>query len=243
MPTNISSPMTYMQLNTYLQTIIVDQAPSTDYTVILPAVIQDAEQRIYRDMDFISTRTIDSTGALTAGNRNFTLPTDTVVFLVVQGVSVLPVGSTFGTTGKQTVLDPVSLDDIDWTWPDPTVQKLPGKWTMLNDTTIVVGATPDQNYPVVITGTFRPASMSAANQTSYIGNIYPDLLVKACMIFLAGYQRDFGQQSDNPQLAVSWKTEYADALKSAMSEEQRRKGQGQGWEHFSPTPEATPPRT
>jgi hypothetical protein len=78
--------MNYTQLLTYLEDIIQDQAPSADFSTIIPAAIQDAEQRIYRDMDLIATRTIDSTAALTAGNRNFTLPTDVVVFLVVQGV-------------------------------------------------------------------------------------------------------------------------------------------------------------
>lgn len=238
MPTNSSSPMNYTTLQTYLETILIDQAPSADFTTILPAAIQDAEQRIYRDMDFVNTRTIDSTGALTAGNRQFTLPTDQVVFLVVQGVSLMAVGGSFGVT-KATPLEPVSLDDIDFTWPDPTVQKFPNKWAMLNDAAIVVGATPDQAYPVSITGTFRPSSMSSQNTTTYIGNIYPDLLVAACMMFLTGYQRDFGAQSDDPKMAMSWENVYQDRLKSAKAEEVRRKGEGVNWA-ASPTPMAVP---
>lgn len=239
---NVSAPMNYATLNTYLQTILVDQAPSTDFTTILPAAIQDAEQRIYRDMDFVNTRYVDSSGALIGGNRLFTLPTANVTFLVVQGVSVLPVGSTFGTSGKQTVLEEVSLDDIDWTWPDPTVQQLPSKWAMVNDTTVAVGATPDQAYPVVVTGTFRPAFISSTNTTDYISTVYPDLLVAACMCFLTGYQRDFGSQADDPKLAMSWEQVYQARLKTALAEEQRRKGSSVGWSPFSMT-EATPPRT
>lgn len=240
---NISSPMNYTTLNTYLQTLIVDQGPTTDYQTILPAVIQDAEQMIYRDMDFIATRTVDTTGALTIGARDFVLPAVNTIILVVQGVSIItPFTATFD-TGKQVSLYERNLDGIDSLWPDAAYQAQPEDWCMKTDAIICVGPRPDQAYPVAITGTFRPASMSPSNLTSYIGNIYPDLLVNACMVFLAGYQRDYGQQSDDPKLAMSWQEKYTMALKSALSEEQRRKGQGAGWAPFSPTPEAAPPRT
>ena len=240
---NTSSPMNYTTLNTYLQTLLIDQAPSADYTTILPAAIQDAEQRIYRDMDFISTRSVQATTALTSGTREYTLPTTNVTFLVVQGISLItPYTSSFG-VGKQNPLDEVSLDYIDSVFPDPSVQGLPSCWAMRDDAVIVVGQYPDLAYPVVITGTFRPSSMSATVTTSYIGNVYPDLLVAACMVFLTGYQRDFGAQSEQPQMSLSWEALYQSRLKSAMSEEQRRKGQGEGWKPFSMTPEATPPRT
>lgn len=235
--------MNYDELNTFLQTLIVDQAPSADYETILPAAIQDAEQRIYREMDFLATRTVQSTTTLTATKRLYLLPTTNVIILVVQGVSVItPFGSAF-LTGKQVPLEPVSLDYVDSAFPDPSVQGVPSVWAMLDDKAIVVGQTPDQAYNVAITGTFRPASMSPTNETTYIGNIYPDLLVAACMIFLSGYQRDFGAQSDDPKMAISWEQLYQTRLKSALSEEQRRKGAGTGWSPFSPTPEATPPRT
>jgi hypothetical protein len=235
--------MTYDQLNTYLQTILPDQGPSTDYTTILPAAIQYAEQRIYRDMDFVATRTVDSPTNFVAGSREFTLPTSAHTILVVQGVSAMtPVGSTT-TNGKQNILEQASLDYIDSTWPDVTLQGVPDTWAMKNDAVIVVKPTPDQNYNAAITGTFRPTAMSATNETTYIGNVYPDLLIAACMIFLAGYQKNYGAQGDDPRQAMSWETQYGIQLKNALSEEQRRKGQGVGWVPFSPAPEAQPPRT
>lgn len=238
-----TTPMTYAELNTYLQTLIVDQGPSPDYTIILPAAIQDAEQRIYLDMDFINTRTVNSGSNFTTGSRTFVLPTTPSTILTLQGVAAItPSTATTPAQGTRNQLEPVSLDFIDSTWPTESMTGLPDSWAMLNDASIVVKPTPGEAYPVELTGTFRPNPMSATNTTTYIGNTYPDLLVAACMIFLLGYQRDFGQQSDQPQAAVSWQSTYNDRLKLALGEEQRRKGSSAGWSPFSPT-EATPPRT
>lgn len=239
-----TTPMTYDQLNIYLQTLLVDQAPSTDYTTILPAAIQDAEQRIYLDMDFLNTRTTWSSTKFTAGSRTYTFPTTPSVVMVVQGVAAItPASAASPAAGTRNQLEPVSLDYIDSTWPTESSTGLPDSWTMLNDVSLVVKPTPDQTYPVEITGTFRPNPMSNANQNSYIGNVYPQLLVAACMVFLSGYQRDFGQSSDDPKLAMSWETLYTERLKQALAEEQRRKGSGTGWAPFSETPMAQPPRT
>jgi hypothetical protein len=236
--------MNYNTLNTYLQTLIVDQAPSADYTTILPAAIQDAEQRIYLDMDFLNTRTTWASNAFTSGSRTFTLPTSPSTVMVLQGVAAItPHTAATPAQGTRNQLEAVSLDYIDSTWPVEASTALPDSWAMLNDASIVVKPTPDQAYPVELTGIFRPNPMSATNTTTYIGNTYPQLLVAACMIFLAGYQRDYGQQADDPKLAVSWQTMYQSQLKLALAEEQRRKGSSTGWSPFSETPLATPPRT
>ena len=163
--------------------------------------------------------------------------------MVVQGVAAItPASAVSPAAGTRNQLEPVSLDYIDSTWPTEATTGLPDSWAPFNDASIVVKPTPAQSYPVEITGTFRPNPMSVANPTTYIGNTYPDLLVAAVMIFATGYQRDFGQQSANPQMAVSWQQIYNDRLKIALGEEQRRKGSGVGWSPFSAT-EAQPPRT
>lgn len=235
--------MTYDQLNTYIQTLVVDQAPSADYVTIFPAAIQDAENRIYRDLDFVATRTVQSPTNFITGNRDYTLPTSNVTILVVQGISVVtPVGQSFG-TGKATPLEPVSLDYIDSCFPDPSVQGVPTVWAQKDDKVVTVGQTPDNTYNVAITGTFRPTPMASNNQTTYIGNTYPDLLVAAVMYFITGYQKNYGAQSDDPKMAMSWESTYQARMVTTLAEEQRRKGQGVGWSPFSKTPDATPPRT
>lgn len=237
--------MNYATLNTYLQTLIVDQAPSTDYTTILPAAIQDAENRIYRDLDFLATRTVNPTSSFTTGSRNLTIPTSPTTIIVLQGVAQITPSGSSPSAGTRNQLEVSTLDFIDYVWPTESTKGLGEYWAMRDAATIVVAPTPDQNYVAELTGIFRPTPMSASNTNTYIGDVYPDLLVNACMSFLSGYQRDFGAQGsvDDDSLATSWEKKYQDSKNSALAEEQRRKGSSVGWSPFSATPLATPPRT
>lgn len=235
--------MNYDTLNTYLQNLIQDQAPSADYTQILPAVIQDAEQRIYRDMDFLATRTVNSGLMFTIGSRSLMLPTTSTDIIVIQGCAQISPGGNTPSQGTRNALEPTTLDFIDFVWPTESVTG-PGEYfTLLNNATLIVGPTPDQDYIAEITGTFRPAPMSPSNETSYIGNFYPDLLLAACTMFLFMWQRDFAPTGDNPEAPMSWETTYKERLKSALEEEQRKKFQSTGWSPFSTAPLSQPQRT
>ena len=242
-----TTPMDYNTLLGYLASLLEYDVADTNFTGIMPAAIQDAEQRIYLSMDFLNTRSVNSGSTFTAGSRTFTLPTTPSTIMVLQGVAAITPAGAAPAAGTRVQYEPVSLDFIDSTWPQESLTAAPvvgvAAWAMLNDASIVVKPTPDANYSVELTGTFRPVPMGPMNLTTYISSVYPQLLVAACMIFLAGWQRDFGQQSDNPQLAVSWKEMYATQLQLAMDEEQRRKGAGTGWTPFPATPDAAPPRT
>lgn len=236
--------MTYDQLNTYLQTLLVDQAPSADYTAILPSAIQYAENRIYREMNFLATRVANTTGVTVSGTRSFTIPTSPSTIIIVEGVAIItPAGQTNPRLGKRVWLEPISRDALDMTWPTESQTGLPDSYAMKTDAVIDFKPTPDGAYTVELLGIFRPTPMSSGQQTSYIGQVYPDLLIAACMIYLSGYQRDFGAQTADPQMAVSWESQYGIEFKSAFDEEQRRKGAGVGWSPFQPTPEAQPART
>lgn len=237
------TPMTYSTLVTYLGQLLQYDGTESDFLAILPAAIQDAEQRIYLAMDFLNTRSVNSGSAFTPNSRTFTLPTSPSTIMVLQGVAAISPAGSVPSAGKRNQLEQASLDFIDSTWPTESMTDLPDTWAMLNDASIVVKPTPDAAYACELTGTFRPVPMSDSNQTTYIGNTYPQLLVASCMIFLAGWQRDYGQQSDDPKLAVSWKDIFSSQLEIALQEEQRRKGQGVGWVPFSETPQAQPPRT
>ena len=236
--------MNYDTLNTYLQTLLVDQAPSVDYTTILPAAIQDGEGRIYREMDFLATRTVSNALTFTAGSRTLALPTSpSTVIKVLQGVAAISPAGVTAANGTRNQLEEASLDYIDFTWPTESQTGLPDTWAMLDAANIVVKPTPAVSYGVELTGTFTPTPMSATNENSYIGTNYPDLLVAACMTFLTAYQRDWGASSEDPRMGLSWEQHYQTLFKSAYAEEQRRKGDSTGWTPFSETPLATPPRT
>jgi hypothetical protein len=113
---------------------------------------------------------------------------------------------------------------------------------MLNTTTILLGPWPDGGYTIEIVGTTRATPLSNANQSNYLSNQLPDVYIAAAMIFASGWMRNFGAQMDNPQMAMSWETQYQNLLKSATVEEFRRKFQASAWSSMSPAVVATPTR-
>lgn len=225
--------MTYNQLLVYLENLLVDAAPSTDFTSILPAAIQYSEDRIYRELDLLSTRTSDTSVALTPSSRNATCPS---AINVVEGISLLtPVGNT-PPTAARSVLERASLDFIDFTYGASEASTgTPLYFAMKSATGIVFAPTPASAWKIEITGTAQPTAMSLSNQTTYLGNNYPDLLLAGCMVFLTGWQQNFGASSDNPQMAMSWETQYNKLFSSANEEVQRQKSQDPNWTPFAPT--------
>src|SRR5262249_15446911 len=107
---------------------------------------------------------------------------------------------------------------------------------------INLGPTPDQVYGTEVVATTRPNALSASNSSTWLTMNVPELMTAACMVFLAGYMRDFGSQSDNPQMAQSWESQYGVLLKSMSVDSLRMKFQSDAWTSEIPNPVATPPR-
>lgn len=218
-------------------------SPSVDFNNILPNIIGDAENRIYRELDFLATRTPNSSLSFAINNRSLTIPP---TFLIVQGVSAITPALATPVNGTRNRIELVSLDVLDTIWPQEVgtgATGIPQYGAMLNATTLIVAPTPNAAYIAEFTGIFRPDAMSSTNTTTYIGDTYPDLFLAACMVFATGYQRDFGSQADDPHMAVSWEALYQARKSSVMEEEQRRKGQSTGWSPYSPAPLSTPQRS
>lgn len=218
--------------------------PVTDpfFLSIIPTIIDTSEQRIYRELDLLSTVIRDSTGSLTANSRNFTLPSDAGRFVTTLGFNVY---TPAGQTTARNQLIPVSRDYLDATWPNetaPSTPSVPSMFAMITDQEIIVAPPPDAAYLVESIGTIRPAPLSAANPTTFLTSNLPDLWFAATMIAVSGYMRNFGSQADDPKMAMSWSQQYDAFKQSAMTEELRKKWQAGAWSSQSPSPLATPPR-
>lgn len=229
-------------LSAVADAIVVDQT-DPNFATIIPSCIDYAEQRIYRELDLLDTVVRDSSGTLTVGTRNFTLPTSLGRFVVTNGINVItPAGTIVPDAGTRVQLVPVSRDFLDLAWPSITGAATPGMYAMITDQQIIVGPAPDAAYTVEVIGTIRPTPLSASNTTTYLTQYLPDLWFAATMIFLTGYQQNFGAQADNPQMAVSWSSTYDKLIASANIEEQRKRYASGAWGSLSPTPIATPSR-
>lgn len=218
----------------------------TNFNNILPRIIDAGEQRIYRDCDFLTTRTTDYSTNLTSNSRQAALPTASL-FVVVEGVNVItPIGAATPAAGKRNRLEIVSKDFLDVIWPveqGGAYNTLPTYGVLLNTSTLIVAPTPDQNYMLEYTGTVRPAPMSASNTTTYLGTTYPDFFLAACMSFGFMYQRDVDAPAPGQQaMSALWEANYNTLKAEVIEEVQRQKTQGRNWSAYSQTPLSNPPR-
>lgn len=219
--------------------MMAGSAADADYQTVLPSIIDYSEQRIYRELDLISTVTRDTSASLTANSRNFTLPTANGRFVVVSGLNLLSAGV------RVAQLDPASLDYLDASWPSETAASastVPQYFAMLTDQTVVVGPPPGSIFNVEVIGTIRPAPLSNSNQTTFLTLYLPDLFLAASMIFAAGYQKNFGASADDPRQAQSWEAQYQLLKASADAEEARKKFAGASWTSKRLEPTAQPQR-
>ncbi len=230
---------TYLTYKAALQTMMVSQAPDVPFDTILPSIIDSAEQRIYRELDLISTVITDTAVVTAAGTREVSIPN---TFVVVNDIAIFtPAGST-PATGTRKSLVPASRSMLDVLWPSAAVTDEPELFSMTTQWTMVLGPSPDGAYTMEVVGTTRPAPLSASNTTTFISERLPDLFMAASMVFAAGYQRDFGSMANDPQMGHSWEAQYQTIKASADVEEARKHMRASAWTSQPPAPLASPPR-
>lgn len=224
------------------QAAVVTQIPSLvadiNFQTILPDAIDYAETSINRDLDFLAVHGLLSLGTMTIGTATLAIPSAVVVL------------ETLFYGANKTPVTPASLEYIQAVYAGatngPPVNFMTigaasgGGWTPASQ--IIVGPAPDQAYPMTGYVTQRQAPLSATNTTTFISQYLPDLFWAASMIFLAGYNRNFGAMGmvDDAGQALSWRAEYTRLLKSASVEESRKRFESQGWTSQAPATNAAP---
>ena len=235
--------LTYSSYVQQIATLAVVPVTDPNYTIIIPSMIDYAELRMQRDLDFLSTQISTSAYTFTSGNNQLTLPTSQ--FIVPQTFEVID-GS-----GNSSPLLAVGKEFIQNVYGSGSTTDLPQYFAVYGGDTattgntsqyMIVGPTPNSNYSVRLTGTVRSAPLSATNTTTYISTYLPDMFIFASMIYISAYQRNFGRQADDPQMAQSYENQYDLLLKGAVVEEARKKFQAGGWTSYSPAVVATPSR-
>lgn len=215
---------------------------TVNFASVIPAVIDYAEQRLYRELDLLSTQVRDTSSNCTANSRNFTLPSSGGRFVVVDGINVVtPVAGTVSTGTRHPVV-PASRDFLDLAWPSNTAVSattIPQFFAMITDQTIAFGPPPGDTFQVEVIGEIRPTPLSAANATTYLSLYLPDLFLAASMIHMATYGTQGGANS--PQVAT-WEQTYQTLFPSANTEAQRQRFAGASWTSKPVQPAAVPQR-
>lgn len=234
----------YSSYVTTLANLLVVPVGNAEYLTDLPNIIDDAELRLYRALDLLDTSVRDSSAALTAGNRNFNLPTTLGTFIVTDEINVItPVGTTNPESGTRNALVPCSDEMLNMLWPSVSGSTVPQYFAMVNQGSLMLGPWPDAAYQIEAVGTVRPTPLSASNTTTLLTQFFPDLFIAASMVRAAAFQKNYGAAVDDPKMGVTWETHYQALLKDADTEEARKHFVGPGWSDRQPEPTATPPRT
>lgn len=230
----MTTGLTYTQYVDQIANLAIVPTSDPNFQILIPQMITYAENRIYRDLDLLSTVQPYNQASTASGVRTTTIPQGT--FVTIQNVNILTDGTT------RNPLLPVTKEFLDATWGSPNTATQPKYFALLNDTTLIFGPWPNAIYPLEIIGTIRPDSLSSSNTTTFISLYLPDLFIMASMVFISAYQRNFGRQSDDPQMAMSYEAQYQTLLKGATVEEFRKKFESSGWTSMSPSPVAAPTR-
>lgn len=245
MTTGLSYDGSVVNTNSYkgqIATMAVVAEDDPAFLTILPQMITYAENRIYRDVDFLFTSIATTSYGLTVGSRSISVPTG--VFVVPEQINVItPYTVSDPNAGTRNALLPTTKEFLDAVYNVASSTGLPKYFCPFDDYTFLVGPYPDQNYTCEIVGTYRPGSMSSTNQTTFISLYLPDLLIMASMVYISAYQRNFSSaMANDPQMPINYEMQYQTLLKGATSEENRKKFESVAWSSQSASPFSTPTR-
>jgi len=239
-----------------------------NFQAILPTIVDQAEQRCYRELNLLyavaeqwfvmipyqRTQSFAAAGAIDQATGNPIIGAPQIIIPSRVGVgspSVIaePSPPTFGPQP----LYPVTMDYIDAiysnVYPSWEPTGLPEVFALHDDMDIAFGPTPDQAYTLQVVGQTRPIALYkvpfttvAGDQTTFLTSVLPDLFLAASMVAASAYRHNFGAQSDDPRMAVSWESQYQTLLASAKTEEIRKRFLGWGMmSSQSPPPPPAPP--
>lgn len=182
-----------------------------DFLAMVPQAIEHAELRCARDLDPIVARA-RWPGVLAPGASSFVVPAECVAVRAVW----LSVGGAWRRLDRRGV-------EFLRLYSGDGVAGVPRYWGTLDGVTVDLAPGWAAGGAVEIDYTRRLNGMSEAVPETWLGTWVPDLLFAAAMVFVAGYQKDFGAQAAD---GVSWEALYRTALESAVVEERRRKADG-----------------
>lgn len=230
----MSTPLDYAGLKAAcLAQLAVAQPPFASATgderfqQIFPMALNDAEGLIYREIPFLNTRKVD-TSLTTNTGRTVSLASLSPAVSIPERFALL-------VSGGRVVFDRTDFSVVDTIWPTGltvapnALDFQPRYWAMQDDQTIVYAPTADQAYTVELVGLFQPVPMGpgapTTSTTTYIGNVYPELLMSAVMFYLnGGLKQNFGQMVDDPRSAMTWKAVVDEHMTAAKLDEMRRRG-------------------
>jgi len=152
----------------------------------LPIAIDNAENRLARELDFLGTDYISSNLLLLAGASTLTKPSGHKVTYFLKTIS---------SAGVHTVLDRKQEDYLIEYYAGSTTTGTPKYYSDKDETTFAIVPPPSANTTVVVHGVKRPTALSTSNETNAYTRQCPDVLLYATMLEVALWQRNDTMQA------------------------------------------------
>lgn len=221
---------------------------------IVPMMLNYAELRIQRDLDFLASQASNQY-TLAAGSNEVSIPIND--FVTVQTLQLAQ------TTGSGQVVNtfpvtPASREFIQNVYGGLQSAGQPKFFAMVGDTfgnggntsnNILFGPYANYPYTIIVTGTIRLPSLATyatagPADTAYttISQWFPDMLIMASMIYISAFQRNFSATSDDSPMPMSYEKQYQILRVAAIAEENRKKQLGSAYTAYSTPVSATPTR-
>lgn len=169
--------MTYDELVTNIRNYTEVNA-NVFTNAVINTFITMAENRILRDID-LDVFKKESTGSMTSGNKFLSSPSDILTHRYMM----------IAVNGEQVFLDFRDTSFMKEYWADSTDLGVPKYYSVWDQNTFYVAPTPNSNYSVELGYIYRPAQLSATNQTTWISNNAPEALLYACLIQAYSYTK------------------------------------------------------
>jgi hypothetical protein len=160
--------------------------------------IYQAEQRIFNSVQLPDFRK-NVTGQSTTGNRFLNVPSDWLATFSLAAID--PV------TGAQSYLLNKDVEFIRECYPVPTVTGLPKYYAIFDDTTFIVGPTPDVDYNMELHYFYYPISIvNSPSGTSWLGDNFDSVLLYGSLLEAYTFMKG------EPDVIQNYMARYNEAL-------------------------------
>jgi hypothetical protein len=193
--------MNYTQLSANIQAYT--ENTESNFVAEIPVFVQQAEQRIYNNVQFPSIRK-NVTGSTSANNKYLGCPND---FLAVYSIAAIDA------LGNYEYLLNKDVNYIRQAYPNPNTDKGIPKYYALfgaqtndvNELTFILGPTPDATYSVELHYYYYPESIVTAG-TSWLGDNFDSVLLYGSLVEAYTYMKG------EPDMMALYNQKYMEAL-------------------------------
>ena len=185
--------MNYAQLVAAIQSYTENQYSTTDINTF----IENAEQRIYNTVQLPDLRK-NVTANMTSGNKYMSLPSDWLATFSIAVISA---------TNEYTYLLNKDVNFIREAFPDTDSDfyGVPQYYAIFDDTTMILGPTPDADYNTELHYYYYPTSIVTSG-SSWLGNNFDSALLYGSLLEAAAFLKE------EPDTVAMYTARYNEAM-------------------------------